>query len=148
MHFQLRATLGLQALPIVFGGNVHLAVVGRLAILIRHFQEDQIGELLQIIAIAHAVVAQRGAETPDLGNDGCGCVHVRAFLLLSVHGFFRLDARQQCRSRFVVRVLRHQLAGEGFLQDGLAQGFGLLQGSGDGLVEIGQSRKVFQFDDS
>jgi hypothetical protein len=42
---------------------------------------------------------------------------------------------------FVMRVLPHQLAGEGFFQDGLTQGFGLLQRGGDGLVELVGQRK-------
>jgi hypothetical protein len=42
----------------------------RAAVFIRHLEEDEIGELLQVIAVAHAVVTQRCAETPDFGNDG------------------------------------------------------------------------------
>ncbi len=51
---------------------------GGLRVLIRHLQEDQVGELLQIVAIAHAVVAQGVAETPDFLDEGGG-VH-RAIL--------------------------------------------------------------------
>ena len=36
----------------------------------------------------------------------------------------RLDARQQRSCRFIAIILRDELAGEGFLQDGLAQGCG------------------------
>ena len=80
MAFQLRAALGFQALPVVFGRNADIAVVGRLRVLIRHLEEDQVGELLQIVAIADAVIAQRVAEAPDFGNDGCG-VHAASFPL-------------------------------------------------------------------
>jgi hypothetical protein len=65
MHLQLRAALGLQALPVEFGGNANIAVIRRLAIFIRHLQKDQVSELLQIVAIAHPVVAQGSAKTPD-----------------------------------------------------------------------------------
>lgn len=37
---------------------------------------------------------------------------------------FRLDTRQLFTGRCIVRVLWHQLAGKGFFQDGLTQGFG------------------------
>jgi hypothetical protein len=40
------------------------------AVLVRHLEEDQVGELFEIVAIAHAVVAQRVAEAPDFGDDG------------------------------------------------------------------------------
>jgi len=42
-----------------------------------------------------------------------------------------------------VRVLRHQKSCEGFFQNGLAQGFGLLQRGGEGefeLIDFGQPR--------
>jgi len=56
-------------------------------------------------------------------------------------GAFGTDAFQQHAGRLVVGVLRHQLAGEGLFQDGLAQGFGLLQGGGDDLLNVVRSRK-------
>ncbi len=31
-----------------------------------------VGELLQIVAVADAVVAEGGAEAPDFGDDGIG----------------------------------------------------------------------------
>jgi hypothetical protein len=37
--------------------------------LIRHFQEQQVGELLNVIAIIHAVMPQRVAEPPEFLND-------------------------------------------------------------------------------
>ena len=44
----------------------------RTTVFIRHFQENELCKLLQIIAVADAVVAQRGAETPDFGDDEFG----------------------------------------------------------------------------
>ena len=40
---------------------------------------------------------------------------------------FGAEAGEQGGGRFVVRVLRHEFAGEGFFQDRLAQGFGFLK---------------------
>ena len=77
VSFEVRASLGFQALPAVLVGNAHVAVVGRLAVLVGHLEEDEIGELLQVVAVAHPVVAQGGAEAPDSGDDGGG-VHGEA----------------------------------------------------------------------
>ena len=79
--FELRAPLRLEARPVVGGRNAHVAVVGWLAVLVRHLEEDQIGELLQVVAVAHAVIAQGGAEAPDSRNDGGG-VHAEASFAL------------------------------------------------------------------
>jgi hypothetical protein len=48
----------------------------------------------------------------------------------------RPNPRQQDGRGFVVLVLGDELTGEGFLQDGLAQVLGLLQGGGDGLFQL------------
>ena len=77
MSFKLRAPLRLQTLPVVRGGNAHVTAVRRLAVLVRHLEEYQIGELLQVVAVAHPVIAQRRAETPDLRDDRRG-VHGEA----------------------------------------------------------------------
>src|SRR3546814_8031314 len=63
--------------------NADIAIVGRPGVLVRHLQEDEIGELLQVVAIAHAVVAQRGAEAPDPGDDRRG-VHVSTYSMTLV----------------------------------------------------------------
>ena len=47
-------------------------VVRRLAALVGHLEEQQIGELLYIVAIAHAVVAQHAAIVPELLDEGVG----------------------------------------------------------------------------
>jgi hypothetical protein len=72
MHFQFRPALAAQALPVVFRRDADVAVVGGLAVLVGHFQEDEVGELLQVVAVAHAVVAQGVAEAPDFGDDAGG----------------------------------------------------------------------------
>ena len=83
--FKFRASPRLQALPVEFGRNAHVAVVGRLGVLVRHLEKNQIGELFQVVAITHPVIAQGGAEAPDFGDDGSG-VHVAAFFLLNGSG--------------------------------------------------------------
>jgi hypothetical protein len=69
---QLGAALVAQALPVEVVGDVRVAVVRRLAVLIGHLQEQQVGELLQVVAVAHAVIAQGVAEVPDFVDDGGG----------------------------------------------------------------------------
>ena len=70
MAFQFRARAVGQTFPVVFFGNADITIVGRLAVFKRHLQENQIGNLLQIVAVAHAVIAQHMAETPNLLDDG------------------------------------------------------------------------------
>ena len=49
---------------------------GRLAVFVRHFQEDEVGQLLQVVAITDAIISQRVAKTLYFGNDtGCVVVH-------------------------------------------------------------------------
>ena len=58
--------------PVTAGRNTSLSLVRRLCVLVGHFQKDQVGELLQVVAVGHAVIPQRPAHPPDLGDDGCG----------------------------------------------------------------------------
>jgi hypothetical protein len=51
---------------------VRVAVVGFLCVFVRQLQEQQVGELLQVVAITHAVVAQGVAEVPDFLDEGGG----------------------------------------------------------------------------
>jgi len=63
---QRRARLVLEAIPIAILRHGHAALVG-------HFQEQQVGELFDVIAVIHAMVTQRVAEAPeflgDVGHD-------------------------------------------------------------------------------
>lgn len=72
MHLERRALENFQRRPGETGGDADLPAVRRPAVLVRHLEEDEIGELLQVIAVADPVVAQRGAEAPDFGDDGLG----------------------------------------------------------------------------
>jgi len=47
-------------------------VVGCCGALVGHLEEQQIGELLHVVAIAHAVVAQHVAVVPELLDEGVG----------------------------------------------------------------------------
>jgi len=46
--------------------------MGRLAVLIGHLEEEKVGQLLQVVAIAYAIIPQGIAEGPDFGDDGRG----------------------------------------------------------------------------
>lgn len=72
MNLQLRALERPEGGPGVFLRHADIPLVGRAAVFIGHLEEDQVGELLQIIAVADAVVAEGGAEAPDFGDDGFG----------------------------------------------------------------------------
>ena len=81
MAVEFRASFRLQALPVQACRNADVAVVGGFAVLVGHLEEYQIGELFQVVAIAHSVIAQGGAEAPDLRDDRRG-VHTVVFLLV------------------------------------------------------------------
>ena len=72
MDFQLRALERLGRGPGVFLRHADVALVRRTAVFVGHLEENQVGELLQIVAVADAVVAEGGAEAPDFGDDGVG----------------------------------------------------------------------------
>ena len=79
MRFELRTAAAGEAGPVVAFGNADVAVVGRPGVFVGHLEEDQVGQLLEVIAVADAVVTQRGTEAPDFGDDGGG-VHSVASL--------------------------------------------------------------------
>ena len=45
-------------------------VKGSLYALVRHFEKEQIGELLDIIAVAHPIVAKNVTVVPEFLDDG------------------------------------------------------------------------------
>ena len=61
-----------QALPVIAIRNAGIAFVRRFGVFIRHLEKNQVGELLQIIAVADTIIAQGGAEAPDFGDDRGG----------------------------------------------------------------------------
>ena len=52
--------------------DADFAVVGRAGVVVGHLEEDEVGELFELVAVADAVVTERGAEAPDFGDDGIG----------------------------------------------------------------------------
>jgi hypothetical protein len=44
----------------------------RLAVLMRHLEKQQVGQLFEVVAITDAIVAQRVTEGPDFRDDGRG----------------------------------------------------------------------------
>ena len=117
MVFEFRTVLRFQAPPVEFGRDANVAVVGRLGVLVGHLEEDQIGELLQIVAVAHPVVAQGGAEAPDFGNDG------ERYSFGGIPQFDLFSQRLASGSAAVALVSAFRLVGEGhFDQTGLEGG--------------------------
>ena len=63
----LRGGLGLQIGPAVAFGDLLLR-----AGLLRHLQEEEVGELGDALVVGHAVVLEDVAEVPELGDDVVG----------------------------------------------------------------------------
>ena len=71
---KLVAVLLHQRRPGVGGRDGARLVIGRLGALVGHLEEEEIGELFDVVAVAHAVVAQDVAEVPEFA-DNCGGGH-------------------------------------------------------------------------
>ena len=70
LALQLRAFQGVHVRPAAAGGDAGLPLVGRLGVLVGHFQENQVSKLLQVVTVGHAVIPQGTAHPPDFGDDG------------------------------------------------------------------------------
>ena len=69
---ELIAILGQQRGPGIGAGDDAGLAVRRLRALVGHFQEQQVSELLDIVAVAHAVIAQDVAVVPEFLDQGGG----------------------------------------------------------------------------
>ena len=70
MGFEGIAVLVNQALPVQSGGYNRLLAERRFGLLVRHFQEQQIGQLFHIIAVTDAVIAEDIAVIPEFLYNG------------------------------------------------------------------------------
>ena len=70
LHLQRVAFEGTQAGPVLSFG--HGGGVGGAGLLVGHFQEQQVSDLLDVVAVAHAVVAEHGGVAPDALDEGLG----------------------------------------------------------------------------
>ncbi len=70
MGIEFCPSLLFQSVPGIFFGDADISIVGRLPVFFSHFKEYEVGQLFQIISVAHAPVPEDVAETPDFGNDG------------------------------------------------------------------------------
>ena len=108
-----------------------LLLAGELGALVGHLEEEQEGELLQVVLVGEPVVAQDVAVGPELLDDAVGGVGHgldalalrrrrllgRHLTTLARHGF----SQQERNRRLVGRVLIHKPAFEGPLENGLAE---------------------------
>jgi len=69
---QLVAVLRRQRRPGEIYRNRIRLLIRRARALVRHLEKQQVGELLDVVAIAHPVVAQDVAVVPELLDDGRG----------------------------------------------------------------------------
>jgi hypothetical protein len=65
MSFERQAVQFDEAGSVVVFGDGGLVFVGRAGALVVHFEEEKIGELLDIIAVGDSVVAEQVAVVPD-----------------------------------------------------------------------------------
>ena len=82
MCLQRLAHFAGQAGPAIAVGDVRVAVVGLLRVFVRQLQKQQVSELLQVVAIAHAIVFEGVAKVPDFLDEGGG-VHASDFVVLA-----------------------------------------------------------------
>ena len=71
MRFQFVAVLGQQARPILALGHGRRLVERRLRLLVRHLQEQQKRQLLDVIAVGQTVIAEDVAVVPEFLDEGC-----------------------------------------------------------------------------
>jgi hypothetical protein len=75
--FQLVAILGQQRRPVLALGNGRRLVERRPRLLIRHFQEKEKGQLLDVIAVRQPFIPQDIAVIPKFLDEGGGIAHAR-----------------------------------------------------------------------
>ena len=75
-HFQGIAVLREQRRPVISGGDERVLAPRRLGALVGHLQEEQEGELFDVVALGEAVVAEDVTIRPELLDDlGGGVAH-------------------------------------------------------------------------
>jgi hypothetical protein len=72
LGFQFHAVLAHEGAPVVALGHGRGLVPGRQGLLMGELEEQQHAELLQVVAVREAVVAQHGAVAPELLDDAVG----------------------------------------------------------------------------
>jgi hypothetical protein len=70
MHFQLSPVFGQQARPIIARGDHGSFVERRVGLLVGHLEEQQVSELLDVIAITDPIVPQDVAVVPKTLDNG------------------------------------------------------------------------------
>ncbi len=90
MNFQIIAIRLQQYVPSETLGNGRGLVKRRPGLLIRHFEEQEKRQLLDVIAVGQAVIAQDIAIVPELLDELLGVAHVS---LAEIGGRFRFRRR-------------------------------------------------------
>ena len=73
MRLQLVSVAAEQAFPIVALWNARRLVIGWLRALVGHLEEEQVGQLLHVVAIGHAIIAQQVTVIPQALDNRLRC---------------------------------------------------------------------------
>ena len=118
VRLQLFAVAREQALPVEPLRDERRPIERRLRLLVRHLQEEQVGELLEVVPVRETVVAEDVAVVPESLDEPVpfalmlGPLPPPPCRLRSCRPL-GCDPLEQAARRFVVRVLRDELAAEG-----------------------------------
>ncbi len=76
MRFEFVSASVLERLPVEAVGDDRFPAEGWTGLFVGHLQEEQVGELLQVVAVGETVVPQDVAVVPQLGDERLGIGHL------------------------------------------------------------------------
>src|SRR5436309_2205762 len=91
-----------QARPVVSRGYRASLTVGRLCPLVRHLEEQQIRQLLDVVSVAHPVVPEDVAVVPEFLDDLTRFVHGGGYHFIAA--FLKRDGYQDLWGTLLIDV--------------------------------------------
>src|SRR5262245_56773367 len=102
VDFQLVAIPGQQSRPVFACRDRRRFVTWRTALLVRHFQRQQKRQLLYVIAVGQAVVAENVAVVPEFLNESSRAGHASVKVcLLRSYSTSSLEQRPMRRTKLI-----------------------------------------------
>ena len=111
MRLKRFAHLGGQAGPVKALGNMGVAVVGLLRVFVRQLQKQQVGQLFEVIAIAHTIILESVEKVPDF-LDERGGVHGQESLVYGHLNQVPVKRNLSYKLIFICFVLAIEIASE------------------------------------